>query len=448
MKLLLSAPILLNFVFFVLLSMVGGGWNNFLVAGLGALHGTRPAVGNTALTGLLAMSAVGVLVGSALAGPTGYHKSWPVSAAGDRRHRRAHRPRRPGRAGLLVLVVSLSGFASGLAMPSRDMIVRAVTPPGSFGKVFGFVTTGFHIGGMVSPIIFGQLLDRGHRSAVFLYIAGCALLAVVTVGFGMAGRRDGLRLRVFLLLPARTKLLQVGGRRSQDVRVVVEEPKARCCTCGKEGGEPCWSRGNSRMRRAHDRPSCKSHRRRPAAAPACGNRPEKARISRGGLLPVFGVGAPSVALARVDLVMVSHAGREIPRKHPAFDIPGLRHIFSFSLHSRGWHGTRDCSRALSPDIRGLPHSASFSLHSGGLLMCPGGSPLLCSSASSMVEDVKRTTAQALRRLVANHELQAAQHLDGWRALRLSLSRGWTLPGSCRRQSLADAAGTKARSARH
>ena len=89
----------------------------------------------------------------------------------------------------LVLVVSLSGFASGMAMPSRDMIVRAVTPPGSFGKVFGFVTTGFHIGGMVAPIIFGQLLDHGHPRAVFLYIAACALVAIATVGFGMSGRR-------------------------------------------------------------------------------------------------------------------------------------------------------------------------------------------------------------------------------------------------------------------
>ncbi len=26
------------------------------------------------------------------------------------------------------------------------MMVRAVTPPGSFGKVFGFVSTGFNLG--------------------------------------------------------------------------------------------------------------------------------------------------------------------------------------------------------------------------------------------------------------------------------------------------------------
>ena len=188
-RLLMSPPILLNLVFFVVLSMVGGGLNQYLVVGLGALHGTPPALANTALTGLLAMSAVCVLVGGALAGRTARHSvvasigllvTGSVSAFIGLFD--------PG-ALLLVLVISLSGFASGMTMPSRDMIVRSVTPPGSFGKVFGFVTTGFHIGGMVAPIIFGQLLDHGHPQAVFLYIAACALVAIGTVVFGMSGRR-------------------------------------------------------------------------------------------------------------------------------------------------------------------------------------------------------------------------------------------------------------------
>src|SRR5712692_2075487 len=72
-QLLLSPPILLNLVFFIVLAMGGSGLNNFLVVGLGALYGTPPAVGNSALTGLLAMSAVGVLVGGVLAGRTAYH---------------------------------------------------------------------------------------------------------------------------------------------------------------------------------------------------------------------------------------------------------------------------------------------------------------------------------------------------------------------------------------
>lgn len=188
-RLLLSPPILLNLVFFVVLSMVGGGLNQYLVVGLGALYGTPPALANTALTGLLTMSAIGVLLGGALAARTKRHNL--VACAGllvtgaastfiafiD-----------PG-ALLLVLIASLSGFTSGMAMPSRDMIVRSVTPPGSFGKVFGFVTTGFHIGGMVAPLIFAQFLDHGYPRGVFLYVAACALVAIGTVAFGMSGRR-------------------------------------------------------------------------------------------------------------------------------------------------------------------------------------------------------------------------------------------------------------------
>ncbi len=188
-QLLLSPPILLNLLFFVVLSVVGGGLNQYLVVGLGALYGTPPALANTALTGLLAMSAMGVLLGGALAGRTARHNL--VACAGlvvtgsastlialvD-----------PG-ALLLVLIASLSGFASGMTMPSRDMIVRSVTPQGSFGKVFGFVTTGFHIGGMVVPLIFAQFLDHGYPRGVFLYVAACALVAIATVAFGMSGRR-------------------------------------------------------------------------------------------------------------------------------------------------------------------------------------------------------------------------------------------------------------------
>ncbi len=60
-------------MFFILLSMSGGGLYNYLVATLGALHGTPATVANTALTGLLTMSAVGVLVGGMLTGWTSRH---------------------------------------------------------------------------------------------------------------------------------------------------------------------------------------------------------------------------------------------------------------------------------------------------------------------------------------------------------------------------------------
>ena len=72
-RLLMSPPIILNLIFFILLSFCGGGLSNYLVASLGALYGTPATVANTALTGLLIMSAIGVLIGGVLTGFTTRH---------------------------------------------------------------------------------------------------------------------------------------------------------------------------------------------------------------------------------------------------------------------------------------------------------------------------------------------------------------------------------------
>lgn len=188
-KLLLSAPILANLVFFILLSMSGGGLYNYLVATLGALHGTPATVANTALTGLLAMSAVGVLVGGQLTGFTSRHGL--ITAFGLTCTATVcvlvgliDFP-----AMILIALMSTVGFCAGLTMPSRDMIVRAVTPRSAYGRVFGFVTTGFHLAGIVSPIIFGQMLDRGHPREIFFFMAFCALLSIATVTYTTTRKR-------------------------------------------------------------------------------------------------------------------------------------------------------------------------------------------------------------------------------------------------------------------
>ena len=182
-RLLLSAPILANLLFFVLLSMSGGGLYNYLVVTLGELYGTPAAVANTALTGLLTMSAVGVLVGGMLTGWTKRHGV--ITTVGllcigavcvlvgliD------------FPALILIALMSSVGFFNGLTMPSRDMIVRAATPPGAYGRVFGFVTTGFHLAGIVSPIIFGQMLDHGYPREIFFFMAFCTLLSIATVSY-------------------------------------------------------------------------------------------------------------------------------------------------------------------------------------------------------------------------------------------------------------------------
>ncbi len=180
-RLLLAPAILLNLAFFIMLAMSSGALYNFLVPALGALHGTPVTIGNAALTGLLLLSPIGVLVGGWLAGRTPHHGLVATCGLIVTATVTTLVGTFDFAAAALVMLMSVAGFFSGLTMPSRDMIVRAVTPPGAYGRVFGFVSTGFNIGGIVSPLIFGQLLDQGHPRAIFFVVAGCALVSIATV---------------------------------------------------------------------------------------------------------------------------------------------------------------------------------------------------------------------------------------------------------------------------
>ncbi len=141
-----------------------------------------------ALTGLLLMNAVGVLAGGVLASRTSSH----ATVAGLGLAFAGIVTALVGLIGFssyaLVLMTSLSGLFVGIASPSRDMLVHAVTPPGAFGRVFGFVSSGFNIGSMFAPMIYGMMMDHGQPRAVFLFSAACSILCIGTVIFGTSIR--------------------------------------------------------------------------------------------------------------------------------------------------------------------------------------------------------------------------------------------------------------------
>jgi MFS transporter, FSR family, fosmidomycin resistance protein len=180
-RLLLSTPILMNLFFFVLIAMISGGMFNYSVVALGALYETPVAVANSALSSLLLLSAIGVLVGGVIATRVSRH-AW-VAALGlaGMALTAALIAQFDLSTVLLAAVMTAFGFFYGVIMPSRDMIVRDITPPGSFGKVFGFVTTGFNIGGIISPLIFGAIMDHGSPQLVFVAVAAFAMLSMFTV---------------------------------------------------------------------------------------------------------------------------------------------------------------------------------------------------------------------------------------------------------------------------
>jgi len=91
---------------------------------------------------------------------------------------------------LIAVAMGVAGFLSGMIAPSRDMLVRAASPPGAFGRVFGIVTTGFNIGGTIGPLLGGWIMDHGMPRWVFF---SSVVFMVLTAVMGLASERRSRR---------------------------------------------------------------------------------------------------------------------------------------------------------------------------------------------------------------------------------------------------------------
>jgi MFS transporter, FSR family, fosmidomycin resistance protein len=187
-KLLLSPPILMALLFFVMLAFSLGGYTSFSVAALEAIYRVDLAAATVPLTVYLTASTLGVLLGGWIADRTRQHHQVVAGCFLLVALFSAAVPLLKPPILLVSLLFAGAGLFSGVVAPSRDMMVRALTPPGSSGKVFGFVTTGFSIGGIAGPLLFGLVLDLGDPGNLFWTIAGLSLLTLVIV---LAGGRQG-----------------------------------------------------------------------------------------------------------------------------------------------------------------------------------------------------------------------------------------------------------------
>lgn len=82
-----------------------------------------------------------------------------------------------------ALLAALAGLATGLAGPSRDMLIRQAAPPGATGRVYGTVYCGLDVGFALAAPVFGWLLDRGQAPGIFVGAALALALAVVSAGW-------------------------------------------------------------------------------------------------------------------------------------------------------------------------------------------------------------------------------------------------------------------------
>ena len=190
----LALPILLFFGFFAAYGLASGGIMAFTVIGLGKLYGLDPASAGAVLTTALLALAFGILAGGALpdrerlqvriAGASLIGGGALTALAGfvD-----------AGAVGLAALL-GTAGFGMGLVLPARDLMLRRITPPGSTGRVIGFVFVGLSLGGGLAPLLFGWTMDRDWPALLFL---GCGAFLVVaflcSFGAVLAARRGAQR---------------------------------------------------------------------------------------------------------------------------------------------------------------------------------------------------------------------------------------------------------------
>ncbi|WP_428488158.1 MFS transporter [Rhodopila sp.] len=190
MRRLLTPTVLSLVGFFMLLSLSSGALTNYSAVALVTLYGVTLSSANLALSAFLFATAIGVLAGGVIADRTRRHGD--VAAFGF------------GASALLILLVGTvnlgpvlligamagAGFLSGMISPSRDMLVRAASPPGAFGRVFGIVTTGFNMGGTVGPLIGGWIMD--HDLPRWVFYSSVLFMALTSI-MALAGDRHSRR---------------------------------------------------------------------------------------------------------------------------------------------------------------------------------------------------------------------------------------------------------------
>ena len=180
----ITPAIMVLTIFFMLLSLSSAGIGNFGVVALMSGYGVSFSAANIALTAFLGASAAGVLAGGYLADRTHRHAQvaaacFAVNAAIVLVIALVSLP-----SIVLTAAMALAGFLGGVIAPSRDMLVRNAAPPGAAGRAFGIVSTGFNFSGIVSPLLFGWIMDQNMPHWVFgasvVFMVLTVLLALVT----------------------------------------------------------------------------------------------------------------------------------------------------------------------------------------------------------------------------------------------------------------------------
>jgi MFS family permease len=187
---IITPALMMLTVFFMLLSLSNAGIGNFGVVALMSGYGASFSSANIALSAFLGFSAIGVLAGGFLADRTRRHGQvaaacFAINAAIVFVIATAALPSL-----LLTTAMATAGFLGGVIAPSRDMLVRSAVPAGAAGRAFGIVSTGFNLGGIVSPLLFGWIMDQNMPHWVF---GASAIFMILTVLLALFTDRGPLK---------------------------------------------------------------------------------------------------------------------------------------------------------------------------------------------------------------------------------------------------------------
>ena len=192
---LFSPPLLVMFLFYVAATLSSNGLQVFSNSALIELYHVDLSHANTALATFLWGTVIGVLIGGVVA-----DKTQRLDAVAAVCYVLA--------AALLCAIgmtalsydvtigaLFFSGFMFGAVMPSRDLMVRTVTPPGSIGKAFGYVSSGFGVAGVLGPLVYGRMMDLNLPQMVFFVAAGMTLVTIAVAllaSYVSRGNRAGI----------------------------------------------------------------------------------------------------------------------------------------------------------------------------------------------------------------------------------------------------------------
>lgn len=168
------------FGFFFMTAMALGGIQSFSAASLRDLYGMSLAWATTAYTVYMLASAAGMLWGGFIAAKTNQHDRTITLAFSFAGMFALLLASGWVNAMLAVLVMGAIGFGSGVAGPSRDLLIRAAAPKNATGRVYGVVYSGLDSGLACAPLLFGAVMDARHPSWLFVCIGLFQVLAILT----------------------------------------------------------------------------------------------------------------------------------------------------------------------------------------------------------------------------------------------------------------------------